>query len=133
MTKTAWVLIVIVIVLGIGYWLMKSKYSTTTTTPATTTTPTTPTTTTPTASNAVSIIGMAFSPKALTVTKGTTVTWTNNDTVSHTVVESDSKTGPASKTLAPGGTYSFAFDTVDTFSYHCTIHSSMTGTVTVTE
>lgn len=81
--------------------------------------------------NSVSIANMAFSPVAITVKKGTTVTWTNNDTVTHTVTESDGKTGPNSGDLAPGKTYTFTFNETGTFAYKCTIHPSMQGTVTV--
>jgi len=76
---------------------------------------------------------MAFSPADMTVKAGTTVTWTNNDVVSHTVVESDGQTGPASSTLTPGNTYSFTFNTAGTYHYHCTIHPTMTGTITITQ
>ncbi len=97
---------------------------------ATTNTPVTNTssTTTPT-SSAVSIQGFAFSPSAISVAKGTQVTWTNNDSATHTITGSNG--GPASGNVAPGGKYSFTFNTVGTFAYHCSIHPSMTGTVTV--
>ena len=83
--------------------------------------------------NTVKIVDMAFSPQNITVKRGTKVTWTNNDTVAHDVTETDSKDGPKSGTLNTGESYSFTFDTVGTFKYHCSIHPSMTGTVTVTE
>ncbi len=79
----------------------------------------------------VSIANMSFFPATLTVKKGTKVTWTNNDGTTHTVTGSNG--GPTNTGLAPGETYSFTFNTVGTFAYHCNIHSSMTGTVKVTE
>ena len=82
-------------------------------------------------SAAVSISNFAFATPALTIKKGTTVTWTNNDTALHTVTGGSD--GPASGTLAKGRSYSFTFDTVGTFSYRCTLHSGMTATVTVTQ
>lgn len=87
----------------------------------------------PTKTNSVSIANMAFTPPDITVTKGTTVTWTNNDAVTHTVTENDGKTGPDSGDLAPTKTYSFTFNNTGTFKYHCSIHPSMLGTVTVTD
>lgn len=87
---------------------------------------------TATATDAVEIDGMAFSPSNITVKKGTTVTWTNNDSVSHTVT-SDSGTTMDSELLRRGDNYSVTFDEVGTFTYHCTPHPAMTGTVTVTE
>lgn len=79
----------------------------------------------------VTIAGMAFSPATITVKKGTSVTWTNNDSVSHTVTGNNG--GPNSSTLGNGQSYSFTFNTTGTFKYICAIHPSMTGTVIVTE
>ncbi len=87
----------------------------------------------PQATNSVTIQNFAFSPSAITVKKGTTVTWTNKDSTTHTVTEVDSKSGPNSGNLEPGKSYSFTFNTPGMFSYHCAIHTNMTGTVTVTE
>lgn len=87
----------------------------------------------PQAADKVTIQGMAFNPAAITVKKGTTVTWTNEDPVSHTVTETDGQDGPNSATLSKGHTYTFTYDTAGTFKYHCSIHPDMTGTVTVTD
>ena len=80
---------------------------------------------------AVSISGFAFNPPALTIKKGTKVTWTNNDSVSHTVT-SDSGSLLNSPTLAPGQTYTVTFTSVGTTAYHCSIHPNMHGSITVT-
>jgi plastocyanin len=87
----------------------------------------------PTTTDTVSIQNFAFSPADITVKKGTTVTWTNNDSTTHTVTASSGETGPNSGNLAPGGKYSFMFATAGTFHYHCSIHPEMLGTVTVTQ
>jgi plastocyanin len=87
----------------------------------------------PSATNAVTIQSFAFSPASITVKKGATVTWTNQDSAAHTVIETDSQTGPNSPDLSKGKSYSFTFDSAGTYHYHCSIHPSMTGTVTVTE
>lgn len=79
----------------------------------------------------VSIKSFAFTPKNITVARGTTVTWTNSDSTEHTVT-GDSSGGPQSGSLGMGDTYQFRFDTAGTFHYHCKFHSDMTGTVTVT-
>ena len=71
----------------------------------------------------------AFSPDAADVAVGTTVTWTNTDSVSHTST-SDVK-GWDSGIVGPGQQYSVAFQTPGTFSYHCLIHPGMVGTVVV--
>jgi plastocyanin len=78
----------------------------------------------------VFIQGMTFSPSTLTVSAGTTVTWTNKDAISHTVT---SDTGLFdSGTLAANGTFNFTFMTEGTYTYHCKIHPGMTASVVVT-
>ncbi|MCA9325159.1 cupredoxin family copper-binding protein [Candidatus Saccharibacteria bacterium] len=82
--------------------------------------------------NAVTIKDFAFSPAKITVKVGTKVTWTNQDSTPHTVT-ADSGSGPDSGTMNQGQTYSFTYDTVGSFPYHCNFHSNMTGTVEVTQ
>jgi plastocyanin len=78
----------------------------------------------------VSIDGLAFLPDPIVVAAGTTVRWTNHDAVPHTVTSN-----PAglfnSGTLLPGESFEYRFDTPGSYSYICTIHPSMTGTVIV--
>jgi plastocyanin len=75
----------------------------------------------------VSIKNFAFNPNTLTVNKGDTVFWTNNDPMPHQVV-ADGIKGPV---MSNGQSYSFTFDTVGTVNYHCNIHPGMLGTVIV--
>lgn len=84
---------------------------------------------TPPAVNAIRIIAFEFSPQAAMIKKGTTVTWTNQDSVSHTVT-SDSGAF-ASGQLSNGGTFSQTFNTAGTFDYHCSNHPSMKGRIIV--
>jgi plastocyanin len=79
--------------------------------------------------NTVSIANFAFAPPDLTITKGTTIVWTNADTVEHSVVAQDNSF--ASDTLAHSDSFHFTFVTDGTFVYHCGIHPSMAGTITV--
>jgi plastocyanin len=81
-------------------------------------------------SSAVTLQSFAFSPDAITVPIGTTVTWTNKDSVTHTVT-SDSGAFD-SRRLDQGQTFQFTFNTAGTFAYHCNIHPSMTAKVVVT-
>jgi plastocyanin len=83
------------------------------------------------ADQAVSIAGFAFSPQSITVTVGDTVTWTNSDSAAHTATADDNSFDTGS--IANGGSDSVTFSTAGTFAYHCSIHSSMTGTVVVEE
>ena len=78
---------------------------------------------------AVSIVDFAFNPAGTSVAAGSKVTWTNNDTTAHTVTFDDGSAD--SGNLAPGSTFDHTFATAGTFAYHCTIHSQMHGTVTV--
>ena len=94
------------------------------------TTPLPTTTATPAGTvNQVSIEGFAFNPSSITVPAGTTVTWTNNDSVTHTVT-SDSGAFDSGN-LAPGKTFTFTFSQPGSFAYHCKIHTSMHATVVV--
>jgi len=78
---------------------------------------------------AVTISGFAFGPASISIPVGSTVTWTNQDGTAHTVTADDGSFDSGS--LAQGATFSQTFDTPGTYTYHCAIHSSMTGTVTV--
>ena len=78
-------------------------------------------------SAAVTIADFAFSPEDLTVASGTTVTWTNEDGSNHFVTFSDQ----GSDRLREGATYSRTFSNAGEYSYACSIHPSMTGTVMV--
>jgi plastocyanin len=79
--------------------------------------------------SAVSIANFAFSPPSLTIKAGQTVTWTNNDSVAHTITADDNSFD--SGQVAPGATYQHTFAKAGTVSYHCSIHPSMTANITV--
>jgi len=79
-----------------------------------------------------------FSPSPLTVAPGTTVTWTNTDTVSHTITSgkvSDNDAGSMfdSGLVKPTKTFQFTFAnaTAGTVNYFCTVHPWMVGQVIV--
>lgn len=82
------------------------------------------------ANGSVSIASFAFSPDSVTVNAGESVTWTNNQAgVTHTVT---SDTGAFdSGGMSGGGTFQQTFPTAGTYAYHCSIHPTMQGTVTV--
>jgi plastocyanin len=79
--------------------------------------------------NEVWIQSSMFNPTTLTVPVNTTVTWTNKDSMAHTVT-SDA-TMFDSHNLPAGNTFSFQFTTKGTFAYHCNYHASMKGTIVV--
>jgi plastocyanin len=73
--------------------------------------------------------GMSFSPASATVSAGQSVVWQNADAITHTATGGDFDTGP----IGPGQTSApVTFSTAGARPYHCTIHPSMTGTLTVT-
>jgi amicyanin len=82
----------------------------------------------------VEITNFDYVPNNIKVSVGTTVTWTNKDSARHDVA-SDQETSAfvSSKLLGQNETYSFTFTKAGTYSYHCSPHPYMKGTVEVTE
>ncbi len=77
----------------------------------------------------VVIEGLAFNPPEISVPVGSTVTWSNQNSVIHTVTALDGTFD--SGDLPAGGTFSYTFEERGTFEYYCTIHPNMEGTVVV--
>ena len=71
-----------------------------------------------------------YDPTEITVSQGATVTWTNTGAVAHTVT-SDDGTSFDSGNLDAQASFSFAANAAGTYTYHCTFHPWMTGTLTV--
>jgi len=84
----------------------------------------------PSTTDKVDIVGFAFDPASIAITKGTTVTWTNKDSAQHTVTEIKIN-GFSSETLNQGQTYTHTFNETGTFEYQCHLHTSMKGKVIV--
>jgi plastocyanin len=85
-----------------------------------------------TKAGSVSIVGastnsFAFSPARITVQSGDTVRWTSSSSAPHTVTGKGFDSG----TLNQGDDYSHRFTNPGSFSYICSIHPFMKGTVTV--
>jgi plastocyanin len=72
-----------------------------------------------------------FVPDAVTLVMGVnnTVTWTNNDSVDHTVTALDGSFN--SHNMQPGAAYTFTFPHPGTYSYGCEYHPWMKGTIIV--
>lgn len=95
----------------------------------------------PVATNAVTLTTGSFSPGAISIAKGTTVTWTwdscsgdpdpygyGGQCVAHNILFDD---GMSSGSQSQG-TFTRQFDAAGTFKYHCSIHGpSMSGEVVV--
>ena len=82
----------------------------------------------PTAAD-VNIENFAFSAPTITVAAGTTVKWTNNDDIPHTVRAVDGSFH--SKAMDTADTYAFTFAKPGVYSYFCTLHPKMVGKVVV--
>ena len=81
-------------------------------------------------SNTVSIDNFTFTPKALTVKAGSTVTWTNHDDIPHGIASSEN-VFKKSAALDTDDSYSFTFTAPGTYQYFCYIHPHMVGTIVV--
>jgi plastocyanin len=78
----------------------------------------------------VSMKDIQFAPKDVTVKKGQTITWRNDDTVDHNVTAT-SGASFKSDNFGNGGSFKFKAAKAGTIKYECTIHPGMTGTITV--
>ncbi len=99
-----------------------------TATPTANPTPTPTPTTASSSGNSVSIKNFSFTPNSLTVKVGTKVTWTNHDSVTHTVTANQ---GAFNSPVLPGSSFSFTFTKAGTYAYHCMIHPYMMATIVV--
>ncbi len=70
-----------------------------------------------------------FDPPDAAIEPGTTITWTNNGALPHTVTADDGSFD--SGVLNPGDSFTVAFDGQGTVTYFCAIHPEMRGSVTV--
>jgi len=77
----------------------------------------------------VTIDNFVFEPGRLTVKAGTTVTWTNRDDIPHTVAAKERLF--KSKVMDTDESYSFTFSTPGEYTYFCSLHPHMTGTIVV--
>jgi len=79
---------------------------------------------------AVTVAGFCFEPTVLRVQPGETVTWTNEDSVPHTVTGANNVWGSFDQ-FGRGETLTERFDESGVYPYWCALHPSMLGTVVV--
>jgi plastocyanin len=91
-----------------------------------------PATTPPAAAAVVRLSANRFEPATLRVRVGTTVVWQQEDTALHNVISAELPTLRSSD-LRRGDTYRHTFTQAGTFTYYCSYHAGMTGTVIVTD
>jgi hypothetical protein len=75
----------------------------------------------------IDIADFAFEPATATEEIGVPITWTNRDSADHTVTFDTLDIDSGS--IAPGETFTATLEIAGTYSYHCSIHPSMTGTI----
>ena len=80
--------------------------------------------------NKIEIKDFAFNPQNITVKSGEKITWINKDEEPHTVV-SVGKQFKKSPGLDTDQTYTIVAGAPGTYSYFCSVHPKMTGTIVV--
>jgi plastocyanin len=75
--------------------------------------------------------GNAWVPPAITAKVGEVITWANADSVPHAVGLDDGSC-KMSANIAGGQSKSLVFSKAGSFPFHCTVHPSMKGTITIT-
>jgi plastocyanin len=72
-----------------------------------------------------------FNPASVTIHLGENVTWINDAGIAHTIMSDDSTDPYSSGVLTSGHSFTHEFNSLGVFEYHCSIHPSMKGNVTV--
>ncbi len=80
----------------------------------------------------VKIAGMQFEPATVTVTRGDTIVWVNDDVVAHTATSSVAGRFD-SHAIAPGGKWQYQANLPGRYAYACTFHPTMHATLIVKE
>jgi plastocyanin len=80
----------------------------------------------------VTVQNSGYTPATVTIPVGSTVIWTNDGGIAHTVTETSGPMKFDSGNMNPGKTYRFTFTKPGTYKYDCTYHPFMLGTVIVT-
>jgi len=82
-------------------------------------------------------IDECFIPYSTEISKGSNVTWINDDSVVHTITSGSARDGSDgafdSGQIKPGETFSHVFKVTGTFGYFCTVYPWMSGVITVND
>jgi len=70
-----------------------------------------------------------YLPSRLQITTGTTVEWSNNDPLEHTVTAANKSFN--SGLIKPGKKFRYTFTKAGTYNVYCTLHPFMKGTIVV--
>jgi plastocyanin len=80
--------------------------------------------------NKIEIKDFAFNPRTLTVKSGEKITWINRDEEPHTVVSVE-KQFKKSSALDTDQEFTITAGAPGTYTYFCSVHPKMTGTIVV--
>lgn len=80
---------------------------------------------------AITITNYSFHPATLTVSRGSTVVWTNGDGDVHTIKSMEGPEAFSSPALDSGNEYGFTFHRAGTYRYVCSVHPYMHGVIVV--
>lgn len=130
-----WIGLAIVILAGLAIWASTRQSNSTTNSspsPSLSASPTSEGGDT-LSSEIITISNSAFTPGTRSIQKGTTITWANNDSIPHTATSTSGPVSFDSGSLSQSKTFSFTFTEPGTYTYKCSFHSNMTGTIVVTE
>lgn len=83
------------------------------------------------ATASVRVLGGFFDPATLSIAPGDEVTWTNEDSMPHTVTSSWDAGASFDQVLRGGESFTFAFPDVGSFGVHCRPHNGMEMSVSV--
>ena len=79
--------------------------------------------------NVVVIKDYSFEPETMTITRGDSITWTNQDNVAHTVAATNNSFSTGS--IYQGGQGSFTFSKPGEYTYYSTTYPNVRGKVIV--
>ena len=79
----------------------------------------------------IAVSDTSFSPGDLTASVGDTITVTNTGQLEHSWTSDEASID--SGVLPPGESFTFTVETAGTFTFHCTVHPEMTGTITIND
>jgi len=79
-------------------------------------------------SGSVTLKDLKFNPDEVSVATGGTVTWKWGENVLHNITAKDGSFKSDNKS---DGTFTHTFDKAGSYDFECTLHTGMTGTVTV--
>jgi len=127
-----WIVVYVVIagvIYGLLYYFVFAKKSGMHYSMPSTTTQTSPTSAPAAAKNTVRIANFSYSPATLKIKAGDSVTWTNQDSIGHSATADDKSFDTG--ILAQGQSGTITFTKAGEYTYHCSLHPNMQGTIIV--